>query len=190
MSTGRQLVQRPNPDHLGPQNRRTYGHLTSALMGLSDVQLSLLCCISSVSPFLGTFDSVIVRTQYLVQTARGPYCCGHFSGDFRWNLIKMISAASGRNRSPGPTSAGYKGQKILHIFAIIPSLFPSTQTKLFAFKTHPFTSYHKWILSPSCLTSPRPATLSSNPPLMRRRVREDLAMGTVSLRGRSLNRPP
>jgi hypothetical protein len=68
------MRQRPHSDHLRPQNHHTYGHLISALMGLGAVQPRLLCCIGSVSPFSDTCDSVIVRAQYLVQNARGPYC--------------------------------------------------------------------------------------------------------------------
>ncbi|KIM79331.1 hypothetical protein PILCRDRAFT_564471 [Piloderma croceum F 1598] len=95
----------------------------------------------------------------------------------------MISTASGRNGSPGPTSAGYKGQQICHTYSLSedpPFTLPEHSDKTLRFQNLPF-AYHKWILSPSCPSSPRPATLSLNPPLTRRRVREDLAMGTVLL---------
>jgi hypothetical protein len=54
----------------------------------------------------------------------------------------------------------YCHQYILHF------TLPEHSNKTLRFQTHPFTYYHKWMPSPSYLSSPRPATLFLNPPLM------------------------
>jgi len=96
--------------HLRPSDIRT--------MGLGDVQLSLLCCISSVSPFR---RYLLIPLLFALSILFKPRVALLFVVTFLVISVEFNQddlSRFGRNGSPGPTSAGYKGQKILHIFAI------------------------------------------------------------------------